>query len=243
MKAWQNVGRIASMALVGCVAMAGFSLSADAAQAPPPAKKLTEQAVHNYQAGHRKQALAQFRQAADQGNRLAQFDYAMMLLNGEGGAKVAPQEAAQWLHKAAQAGMSQAQFLYGKMFDDGYVVNKSIKDANFWYGKAAEQGHIEAEAAMANEYFIGRGVPLDYHKAFDLYLKAARGGDLPSQYIVASYYEHGYGVMTPDIDQARVWYARAAAQGDVAALGKLRALTERRAAETAQQPTPGSTAH
>lgn len=191
----------------------------------PPAQALTDQAVSHYESGKQAEALAEFRKAAEAGNRLAQFDYAMMLLNGEGVAPD-PQGAVQWLERAANAGMAQAQFVYGKMFDDGYVVTKSIDQANRWYEKAARNGHTQAQAAIANEYFIGRGVPKDYKVAFGWYEKAAQGGDLPSQYIVASYYERGYGVVTPDLDQARVWYARAAAQGDVAARGKLDAMNK-----------------
>ncbi|VVE86712.1 tetratricopeptide repeat protein [Pandoraea bronchicola] len=203
------------------------------AAAQAPAQTLTDQAVHHYEAGQQSQALEEFRRAAEQGNRLAQFDYAMMLLNGEGGTSD-PGGAVHWLERAANAGMTQAQYVYGKMFDDGYVVGKSIPQANLWYEKAAQQGHVQAQAAIANEYFIGRGVPKDYKVAFGWYQKAARGGDLPSQYIVASYYERGYGVVTPDLDRARLWYEKAAAQGDVAAQGKLDAMNR----ERMQPPAP-----
>ncbi|MBN9116275.1 MAG: sel1 repeat family protein [Pandoraea sp.] len=193
------------------------------AAAQAPAQGLTDQAVQHYEAGQQSQALGEFRRAAEQGNRLAQFDYAMMLLNGEGGTPD-PSGAVQWLERAANAGMTQAQYVYGKMFDDGYVVGKSIPQANLWYEKAAKQGHVQAQAAIANAYSIGRGVPKDYKTAFGWYEKAARGGDLPSQYIVASYYERGYGVVTPDLGRARLWYEKAAARGDVAAQGKLDAM-------------------
>ncbi|ANC44840.1 tetratricopeptide repeat protein [Pandoraea pnomenusa] len=211
-------GAVATLISAACAPMPYAVAAAHA-----PAQSLTEQAVHHYEAGQQTQALDEFHRAAEQGNRLAQFDYAMMLLNGEGGAPD-PEGAVHWLERAANAGMTQAQYVYGKMFDDGYVVGKSIPQANHWYEKAAKQGHVQAQAAIANEYFIGRGVPKDYKTAFGWYEKAAQGGDLPSQYIVASYYERGYGVVTPDLDQARAWYEKAAAQGDVAAKGKLEAM-------------------
>ncbi|MCI3207281.1 MULTISPECIES: tetratricopeptide repeat protein [Pandoraea] len=218
-----------SLVLTG-VACAPIPYAVAAAQAP--AQALTDQAVHHYEAGQQTQALDEFRRAAEQGNRLAQFDYAMMLLNGEG-VNADPDGAVHWLERAASAGMTQAQYVYAKMFDDGYVVGKSIPQANLWYEKAAKQGHVQAQAAIANEYFIGRGVPKDYKTAFNWYEKAARGGDLPSQYIVASYYERGYGVVTPDLERARLWYGKAAAQGDVAAQGKLDAMNRERAQRTA----------
>ncbi|MFJ2994340.1 tetratricopeptide repeat protein [Pandoraea sp. NPDC087047] len=217
------------------VACAPVPYAVAAAQAP--AQALTDQAVHHYEAGQQTQALEEFRRAAEQGNRLAQFDYAMMLLNGEG-VTADPNGAVQWLERAANAGMTQAQYVYAKMFDDGYVVGKSIPQANLWYEKAAKQGHVQAQAAIANEYFIGRGVPKDYKTAFTWYEKAARGGDLPSQYIVASYYERGYGVVTPDPERARLWYGKAAAQGDVAAQGKLDAMDRDRAQHLLPTPAP-----
>lgn len=223
----------AALALTG-VACAPIPYAVAAAQAP--AQTLTDQAVHHYEAGQQTQALDEFRRAAEQGNRLAQFDYAMMLLNGEG-ANADPKGAVHWLERAASAGMTQAQYVYGKMFDDGYVVDKSIPQANLWYEKAAKQGHVQAQAAIANEYFIGRGVPKDYKTAFGWYEKAAQGGDLPSQYIVASYYERGYGVVTPDLVRARQWYEKAAAQGDVAAQGKLEAMDRERTQPNAPAPT------
>ncbi|VVD77597.1 tetratricopeptide repeat protein [Pandoraea anhela] len=227
---------VLALALVG-VTCGPILYALAAAQAP--AQALTDQAVHHYEAGQRTQALEEFRRAAEQGNRLAQFDYAMMLLNGEG-ANADPDGAVHWLERAASAGMTQAQYVYAKMFDDGYVVGKSIAQANLWYEKAAKQGHVQAQAAIANEYFIGRGVPRDYKTAFSWYEKAARGGDLPSQYIVASYYERGYGVVTPDPERARLWYEKAAAQGDVAAQGKLDAMNRERTQRAS--PTPGAAA-
>ncbi|APD11096.1 hypothetical protein UC34_00930 [Pandoraea vervacti] len=225
-----------SVLVLSGVACAPIPYAVAAAQAP--AQALTDQAVHHYEAGQQTQAREEFRRAAEQGNRLAQFDYAMMLLNGEG-ADADPDGAVHWLERAASAGMTQAQYVYAKMFDDGYVVGKSIPQANLWYEKAARQGHVQAQAAIANEYFIGRGVPRDYKTAFTWYEKAARGGDLPSQYIVASYYERGYGVVTPDLERARLWYGKAAAQGDVAAQGKLDAMNRELARQAA--PTAGAT--
>lgn len=123
-------GTVATLISAAC---APIPYAVAAAQAP--AQSLTEQAVHHYEAGQQTQALDEFHRAAEQGNRLAQFDYAMMLLNGEGGAPD-PEGAVHWLERAANAGMTQAQYVYGKMFDDGYVVGKSIPQANHWYEKA-----------------------------------------------------------------------------------------------------------
>ena len=102
-----------------------------------------------------------------------------------------------------------------------------LEEANRWYERAAQGGHVQAQVALATNYFTGRGVPLDYGKAFTWYSKAASAGDGSAQYIVGSYYERGYpGIVDKDIEQAKIWYARAASHGDPGALAKLRSLLE-----------------
>ena len=76
--------------------------AAGAPQPPPPAQAQTRDAVAAYESGRFDEALRGFAGAARQGNRLAQFNYAMMLLRGEGTA-ARPQEALVWLRKAADA--------------------------------------------------------------------------------------------------------------------------------------------
>ena len=55
-----------------------------APQAKPDPSHETQSAVADYNAGDFRAALVQFHDAAERGDRLAQFNYAMMLLTGEG---------------------------------------------------------------------------------------------------------------------------------------------------------------
>ncbi|WP_296226827.1 tetratricopeptide repeat protein [Ralstonia sp. UBA689] len=191
------------------------------------AAALTQIAIAHYEHNDFGHAFDEFAEAAQRGNRLAQFDYAMMLMRGEG-TVARPEEAVKWLRRAADNQMTHAQFAYGELFERGELVPRSLEEANKWYERAASGGHIEAQRALATNYFTGRGVPRDYGRAFAWYKKAAEGGDAPSQYIVGSYYERGEpGVVPQDLEQAKTWYGRAAAQGDVGALAKLRELVEK----------------
>ncbi len=201
------------VALALACALSGLSAYA-ATERPQPAQEQTQAAVAAYQAGNFDVAIQGFAAAAQKGNRLAQFDYAMMLLRGEG-TPAKPQEALVWLRRAADNQMTHAQFTFGDLYERGDVVPKSLPEANRWYELAAQGGHVQAQVALATNYFTGRGVPLDYGRAFHWYSKAAAAGDEGAQYIVASYYERGYpGVVDRDIEQAKLWYARAAAHGD-----------------------------
>ncbi|PXW29559.1 tetratricopeptide repeat protein [Paraburkholderia caballeronis] len=184
----------------------------------------TESAVADYNAGNLSGALAKFRGAAQRGNRLAEFDYAMMLLNGEGGATDVG-EGRKWLRKAADANMSHAQYVYGKMYDDGDFVARDPAEAHQWFLKAAQQGHVQAQLALANQFLDGRGTSRDNRKAFYWYKKAAEGGDMTAQYVAGSFYERGGDGVQKNLNVARAYYAAAAAQGDPAARLKYEQLT------------------
>ncbi|HTH58961.1 MAG TPA: tetratricopeptide repeat protein [Paraburkholderia sp.] len=194
--------------------------SASAADTDPQ----TESAVADYNAGNLGAALTEFRAAAERGNRLAEFDYAMMLLNGEGGATDVG-EGRKWLRKAADANMSHAQYVYGKMYDDGEFVARDPSEAHQWFLKAAQQGHVQAELALANQFLDGRGTSRDNRQAFYWYKKAAEGGDMTAQYVTGSFYERGGDGVQKNLNVARAYYAAAAAQGDPAARLKYEELT------------------
>ena len=218
---------LACMVLVVLMGSVAHAAPMRAATEPPaPAQAQTRDAVSAYEAGRFDAALQGFAAAAQKGNRLAQFNYAMMLLRGEGTAPK-PQEALVWLRKAADNQMTHAQFTLGDLSERGELVPKSLEEANRWYERAAQGGHVQAQMALATNYFTGRGVPRDYGKAFTWYSRAATAGDGGAQYIVGSYYERGEpGVVDKDIEQAKIWYARAASHGDPGALAKLRSLLE-----------------
>jgi uncharacterized protein len=224
---------ITAWALVALALCGGWAASEAAqgeaqgqAQKQKPAKDDadTQTAVADYNAGNMGVALKEFRAAAERGSRLAQFNYAMMLLNGEGTAANVD-EGRKWLRKAADANMSHAQYVYGKMYDDGDFVTRDPAEAHQWFTKAAQQGHVQAELALANQFLDGRGTPRDNKQAFYWYKKAAEGGDMTAQYVTGSFYERGGDGVEQNLNVARAYYAAAAAQGDPAARLKFQQLS------------------
>jgi len=201
----------------------GFGTAA--AQEVAKSSRATQEAVADYNAGNFPVARSEFLAQADKGDRLAEFNYAMMLLNGEGG-PVDFDTSLVWLKKAALAGMSHAQYAYGRLFDEGQEVPLDTVEAHRWYLLAANQGHVLAELALANQYFIGRGAPQDDVQALKWYKAAAKGGDMTAEYVLGSYYEYGRGGEKVNLNIARFWYAQAGAQGDPAGLGKYRELSQ-----------------
>ncbi|GJH23062.1 tetratricopeptide repeat protein [Caballeronia novacaledonica] len=206
-------------AIASAVAAVSLSIwigAARADDAPKPTDITTQNAVADYNAGNLVAARSEFRRAAQKGSRLAQFNYAMMLLNGEGGAADVP-EGKKWLRRAADANMTHAQYVYGKMYDDGQFVEKDPAEAHRWFLRAANQGHVQAELALANQFLDGRGTTRDNTQAFTWYKKAAQGGDMTAQYVAGSFYERGGDGVERNLNVARAYYAAAAAQGDPAA--------------------------
>ena len=211
--------------LLGAVSVALLlTCGAANAQTVKGSDMATQNAVADYNAGNFGAARSEFLRAAKKGSRLAEFNYAMMLVNGEGGPADVP-EGKKWLRKAADADMTQAQFVYGKMFDDGQFVDRDPAEAHRWFLRAANQGHVQAELALANQFLDGRGTPRDNAQAFAWYKKAAEGGDMTAQYVAGSFYERGGDGVQKNINVARAYYAAAAAQGDPAAKLKYQQLS------------------
>ena len=146
-----------------------------------------------YRRGDYAQAFAAYEAAARNGDRLAQFNLAMMLLRGEG-KPIDLAVAVEWLGKSADAGMAQAQYSMGLLSEGGVGMPRSLTGATAWWQKAADQGHTDAQVELATQYFLGRGAPKDWKLAARWYEAAAENGDVGAQYIMGSFYEHGDGV-------------------------------------------------
>ena len=69
-------------------------------------------------------------------------------------------------------------------------------------------------------YKNGNGVKKDYAKAFELFSKAAAGGDINALYNLGRCYENGWGVKI-DLAKAQEWYRKAAEKGQKDAMNAL----------------------
>ena len=95
-----------------------------------------------------RQGTAWYRRAAEQGERIAQYNLAVMLFRGDGVARDV-EEALQWYEKAAEQGMPEAQTALGDLYAIGAGVAADPEAARRWYEKAASQGHAAAQAKLA----------------------------------------------------------------------------------------------
>ena len=86
-----------------------------------------------------------YKLAADNGDRSAQFNYALLLFHGKGGC-VDYSQAYLYMKKSALQNLAQAQYNLGLMFFHGTILYKrNILESKKWLSKAKENGHENAQ--------------------------------------------------------------------------------------------------
>ncbi len=98
--------------------------------------------------------------AAEAGDAQAQFELALMHLNGMAVAKDA-RVAATWLRQASELGQTDAQFLYASMIYRGDGVPQDHREALHWFRRAAMAGHAEAQLNLGLMHERGDGTRAD----------------------------------------------------------------------------------
>ncbi len=112
---------------------------------------------------------------------------------------------------AAEKGVPEAQWLFGRVLMDGLQCQKDPEQAVKWLGKAAERGFAPAQCALGFCYDKGQGVPQDYDEAVKWYRKAAEQGNANGQYDLGVCYRDGEGV-PKNHAEAMKWFHKAAEQ-------------------------------
>ncbi|KAK1217577.1 hypothetical protein PQX77_019766 [Marasmius sp. AFHP31] len=134
-----------------------------------------------------------------------------------------PYQAKALFTQAAHLGYTPSQYKLGQCYEYGTVAcpvdpRRSIA----WYTKAAEKGDAEAELALSGWYLTGSEGVLKQSDS-EAYLwarRAANKGLSKAEYAVGYYAEVGIGVKQ-DMEFAKRWYMRAAAQGNKRAMNRL----------------------
>ncbi|KAF6742343.1 enzyme activator [Ephemerocybe angulata] len=136
---------------------------------------------------------------------------------------------------AAQLGYTPSQYKLGQCFEYGSLnCQVDPKRSIAWYTKAAEKGDAEAELALSGWYLTGSEGVLKQSDS-EAYLwarRAANKGLSKAEYAVGYYAE--------DVEFAKRWYMRAAAQGNKRAMARLtemKRMGNRRPAQMSARPT------
>jgi len=164
-----------------------------------------------------------YKLAAEQGVPEAQFQYALMLIDGEFVDKDGDQAFAL-MEDAANAGNALAQFNYAQMLLERRPGESGVKLAVPYYEKAARTGLADAQYAMAQVYANGvGGKPRDEAEARRWLERAARGNFDTAQLELGSWLVEGIGGPRNE-PMGFAWLKRAAQGGNVAAQNRLAKL-------------------
>lgn len=153
------------------------------------------------------------REAASAGDSAAEYETAMRLLDGRGGAAKDAKSAALWLERAAARGLAPAQYRLGALYEKGVGATRDAAQARKWYLRAAEAGNARAMHNLAVLTAEGADDKPDYRAAAQWFIKAAELGVRDSQYNLAILYARGLGV-EQNLALSYTWFATAAKQGD-----------------------------
>lgn len=146
---------------------------------------------------------------AEQGDAMAQHEYAARLIAGEG-IKKDFASGVMWLRKSAQQGYLDAQY------DLGILLSRSddpdYNGALQWLLKAAGKGHARAAYAIGQIYADGLGVDKDEQEAVRWYRQAAEASLPSAEYAMGYVLSEGAGIEKDD-PTALDWFRKAANHG------------------------------
>lgn len=170
-----------------------------------------QRAVAAYNAGRFPEAVASFRQAAEQGHAESQYILSTMYDTGKG----VPQDdaqAARWEHMAAEQGHLYAQ---ANLSFRCYSAS-DFAGAFAWCQRAADGELAWAQYNLGLMYQKGEGVARSEAEAAHWYRLAASQGFADAQQRLGDLYYLGHG-MPRNYAHAALWYRRAAEQGSARA--------------------------
>jgi TPR repeat protein len=128
-----------------------------------------------------------------------------------------PETKAEFVRVAAEAGVPDAQAVYGQMLLHGQGVPADPWQAVRWFNRAAHQHHPMAINMIGRCYEFGWGVEQDKTRAVQFYRSAAEHGLDWGMYNYATQLALGE-VVAEDKVAALVWFRKAAAMGNAKAI-------------------------
>ncbi|WP_241242141.1 sel1 repeat family protein [Thalassotalea sp. G2M2-11] len=156
-------------------------------------------------------AIKEFKPLVEEEYSPAQYQMAMIHLNGWG-VKKDPQKAFELLTLAAAQNYPDALFSLSVMYSDGEIVKKDLKTAFTLMKKAADKDLASAQFNLGVMYSDGIGVRKNAKKAAYWYEKAARQNYALAQFNLALMYYEGRGVKKSLLN-SYVWNYIAAKSG------------------------------
>ena len=119
-----------------------------------------------------------------------------------------------WYRKLAEQGDAEAEDSLGGLYEDGRVVQQSLSEAAFWYRKAAVQGEPYGQYNLASLYADGQGsFKTTFRRHFGTRERLIRPANAQAILVSVMIVER----CTPELCTGRIWFRKAAEQGNVGA--------------------------
>ncbi len=112
-----------------------------------------------------RQALADLRALAEQGDAQAQYRLGFVYDRGMG-TPPHPDQALKWYRAAAEQGHARAQYELGRIYRKGEYAPRDATEAQRWFRMAAEQEIAGAQYSLAVMLRDGEGAPADVVQAY-----------------------------------------------------------------------------
>jgi TPR repeat protein len=151
-----------------------------------------------------------FEEAAAKGEARAAYNLALLFLASEDPKDIV--KAVEFLRRASEAEIGQAQHALGVLHLKGRGVARDPAEAARWFGRAAKNGSVAGEVEYAILQFNGEGLPANEAAAARSFRRAAMKGNAIAQNRLARLYVTGRGVPANKIEAA-AWHLMASAQG------------------------------
>ncbi len=131
----------------------------------------------------------------------------------------------------AAKGHADAQYRLGRMYDNGWGVQRDRRKAAEYYRLAGNKGHANAQARLGVAHFNGEGAVQNYGEAYKWLAKAAEQGHPDSMYYVGYMILKELGGQSRDYVVAHKWFNLSVVLGS-----QLRAATYRRTLRRLMDP-------
>ncbi|MBF0285800.1 MAG: sel1 repeat family protein [Magnetococcales bacterium] len=138
------------------------------------------------------------------------------------------QESFRWFQQAADKGLMEGHLNLGSAYINGRGVTLNRELAIKHFKEAARKGSVVAVNSLAAAQASGQGVDEITPETVKLLRTSAELGNTEAQFNMGKAHELGLGGTPKDLDKAREWYAKAAAQGMKEAQQRVKELMDER---------------
>lgn len=134
------------------------------------------------------------------------------------------EKAFEWFMHSANNGSLEGNHWLAVCYNEGLGVERNPKEAFKRYTLSAEQGFAESQVRLGIHYMCGDDVaPKDVKKAMRYFISSANQGNALAQYCLGESYLDG-SIGEVDKYKAKIWFQKAAAQGEQHAIEALNNL-------------------